>query len=291
VNQKQAQMLDILSRTHSLSEAAVEMGTSQPRLTQQLKVVEKELGVELFHRSPRGLLLSEAGQMFLPFARQILSTFQQAQEALSSAGEGKANRLRLGASITASHQLVPENLLLFHKRYPDVLVTVTRTVPKDLVKGLEEGRFDVCFGLELPESALFLREDFFKTNLVGLSSAASKPALRTSLAQFCRKPLMLIPRSCYTRILLDDALRRAQVKPHVVLEADDVTTVLMIVRAGVASTILPRTLAPSSKTLLTSDLTDLIIEVRGTLLYPRNCTTEARKFIQLMLERVRPSAH
>jgi DNA-binding transcriptional LysR family regulator len=248
------------------------------------------LGVELFHRSPRGLLLSEAGQMFLPYARQIISTFQQAQEALSSLSEGKANRLRMGASITASHRLVSENLLLFHKRYPEVLVTVTHTVPKDLVKGLEEGRFDVCFGLELPESALFLREVFFKTDLVGLSSAASKPALRTSLAEFCRKPLMLIPTSCYTRILLDDALRRAQVKPHVVLEADDVTTVLTIVRAGVASTILPQTLVPSSKTLLTSDLTDLIIEVRGMLLYPRNCTTEARKFIQLMQERVRPSA-
>jgi len=290
MNQKQAQMLDILNRTHSLSEAAIEMETSQPRLTQQLKVVEQELGVQLFHRSPTGLSLSEAGQMFLPYARQIVSTFQQAQEALSSLSEGKANRLRLGASITASHQLLAEILLSFHKRYPEVLVTLTHTVPKDLVKGMEEGRFDVCFGLELPESALFLREEFFKTDLVGLSSAASKPAPRTSLAEFCRRPLMLVPRSCYTRILLDDALRRAQVKPRVVLEADDVATVLTMVRAGVASTILPRTLVPSSRILQTSALTDLIIEVRGTLLYPRNCTTEARKFIQVIQERGQPSA-
>jgi len=291
VNLKQAQMLDILSRTHSLSEAAMEMKTSQPRLTQQLKVVEQELGVELFHRSPRGLLLSEAGQMFLPYARQITSTFQQAQDALSSLSEGTSNRLRLGASISASHRLESENLLLFHKRYPEVLVTVTHTVPKDLLESLEEGRFDACYGLELPESALFLREEFFKTDLVALSSAASKPALRTSLAEFCRKPLVLLPRSCYTRILLDDALRRARIKPRVVLETDDVTTVLAMVRAGVASTILPRTLAPSSRTLLTSDLTDLIIEVRGMMLYPRNCTTEARKFIQLMQERARSFAH
>jgi DNA-binding transcriptional LysR family regulator len=290
VNQKQAQMLDILSRTKSLSEAAAEMGTSQPRLTQQLKVVEQELGVELFHRSPRGVLLSEAGHTFLPYARQITATFQQAQEALSSISEGRASRLRLGASITASHQLVPENLHLFHKQYPEVLLTVTRAAPKDLVKGLEEGRFDVCFGLELPESSLFIREQLFKTDLVGLSSAASKPALRTSLAEFCRKPLALIPRSCDTRTLLDDALRRVGVKPRIVLEADDVTTILAMVRAGVASTILPRTLAPKSKTLLTSELTDIIIELRGTLLYPRHCTTEARKFVQILHERVRPSA-
>jgi len=92
-------------------------------------------------------------------------------------------------------------------------------------------------------------------------------------------------------ILLDDALRRARIKTRIVLQADDVTTVLAMVRAGVASTILPRTLVPSSKTLLTSDLSDLVIEVRGTLLYPRRCTTEARKFIQILHERVRLSTH
>ena len=63
MNLKQAQMLEILSRTHSVSEAAAELGTSQPRLTQQLKAVEAELGVDLFLRSPRGLVLSDAGSI------------------------------------------------------------------------------------------------------------------------------------------------------------------------------------------------------------------------------------
>jgi DNA-binding transcriptional LysR family regulator len=86
--------------------------------------------------------------------------------ALSSLREGRTNKLRLGASITASHRLARDNLLLFHEHYPDVLVTVTRTVPRELVKGLEEGRFDLCFGLELPESSLFIREEVFTTDLV-----------------------------------------------------------------------------------------------------------------------------
>ena len=48
---KHIELLEILTRTRSLSRAAVELGTSQPRLTQQLQLVEKELGVSLFHRS------------------------------------------------------------------------------------------------------------------------------------------------------------------------------------------------------------------------------------------------
>ena len=54
---KHIELLEILTRTRSLSRAAVEFGTSQPRLTQQLHLVEKELGVSLFHRSARGLTL------------------------------------------------------------------------------------------------------------------------------------------------------------------------------------------------------------------------------------------
>lgn len=282
MNLNQAHMIEVLERTHSLSEAAIELRTSQPRLTQQLKAVERELGTDLFLRSPRGLSLSEAGSIFLPYARQIIANFQQAQEALSALKERKTNKLRLGASITVSHRLVQEYLLLFHKRYPEILVTVTHTVPKDLVKGLEEGRFDLCFGLELPGSALFVREEVFATDLVGLSSVSTKPARKTTIERFCRQPLVLAPKTCDTRILLDDALRRARITARVVLEADDMTTLLAFVRAGVASTILPRTLLATSKTLASSDLLDFNVEVRGTLLYHRNKTAEARRYIEMV---------
>lgn len=107
------------------------------------------------------------------------------------------------------------------------------------------------------------------------------------MAQYCESPLVLAPRSCDTRILLDDALRRAHIKPRVVLEADDVTTVLALVRAGVARTILPRTLAVNTKTLRVSEFSDLAVEVNGTLLYPRTCTVEAKNFIRVVKDRVK----
>ena len=287
MNLNQAHILEVLSRTHSLSEAATELGTSQPRLTQQLKAVERELGTDLFLRSPRGLSLSDAGSTLLPYVRQIIATFQQAQEALSTVRERKTNKLRLGASITVSHRLMREYLLLFHKRFPEILVTVTRTIPKELVKGLEEGRFDLCFGLELPESALYIREEVFATDLVGLSSESTKPARKTTIERFCRQPIVLAPRTCDTRILLDDALRRARIRPQIVLEADDLTTLLAFVRAGVASTILPSTLVTTSKTLVSCELVDCNVEVRGVLLYHRNTTNEAHRYIEMVRELVR----
>ncbi len=81
---KHIELLEILTRTRSLSRAVAELGASQPRLTQQLQVVEKELGVSLFNRSAHGLTLSEAGSAFLPFARQISSSFGRGQSAVSA---------------------------------------------------------------------------------------------------------------------------------------------------------------------------------------------------------------
>jgi len=69
-----------------------------------------------------------------------------------------------------------------------------------------------------------------------------------------------------------------------VLEADDLTTLLAFVRAGVASTILPRTLVTASKTLVSCELVDCNVEVRGALLYHRHKTAEAQRYIEMVQE-------
>ena len=130
---KHIELLEILTRTRSLSRAAVELGTSQPRLTQQLQLVEKELGVSLFHRSARGLTLSEAGSAFLPFALQISSAFGRGQSAVSALSKKGLAQLRLGMSITTSPTMISEFLQEYHKRYPGVRVTLTERTPLELV--------------------------------------------------------------------------------------------------------------------------------------------------------------
>ena len=80
------------------------------------------------------------------------------------------NSLRLGISITASMQLVPSNLLAFHKQHPEIHVSVTRAEPKQLVRGLEEGSLDICIGLELPDSPIFVREEVFTSRMMGFSA-------------------------------------------------------------------------------------------------------------------------
>ncbi len=287
MNVMHCKLLETLARTNSLRQAAEELGSSQPRLTQQLQKMERDLGAVLFHRSPAGLKLSEVGRTFLPFARRISSTFDLAQSALSELGQSAPRRLKLGISITASLHLAPAILLSFYKRHPEIFVSVTRAVPKELLHGLENGQLDVCLGLELPESSLVAREEVFRTGMTGFSAPSMGASKTQSLKQFCRLPLVLPPRWCGTRSRLDDALKRADIHPQVLMEVDDVTTIVALVKAGIAATILPRILPNVSKSLVVSELTDFVGEVRGTLLYPRVPTPEARSFMGIVSELIK----
>ncbi len=286
MNLQHLRLLETLARTGSLRGAAAELGTSQPRLTQQLQKMERDLGAVLFLRSPHGLTLSEAGRAFLPFARRISSTFNSAQSAISELGQTGTRRLRIGISITASLHLVPGNLLSFHKRHPDVLVSVTRALPKQLLRGLEEDQFDLCLGLELPDSSLITREEVFSTTMAGFSAPPMKAMKSLTLERFCRFPLVLPPRSCGTRVLLEDALKRSGAHPQVLMEVDDVGTIIAIVKAGVAATILPRILPSVSRSLVLSEISNFSGEVKGVLLYPRSPTPEARSFMEIVSMRI-----
>lgn len=277
-------LLEMLARTGSLRRAAEELGTSQPKLTQQLQKMENDLGAVLFTRSQSGLKLSEAGRTFLPFARRINTAFDSAQSAISELGQGNPRRLRIGISITASLHLVPENLLSFHKKQPDVFLSVTRAMPKQLLSGLEDNQFDLCLGLELPASAVVTREEVFSTRMAGFSAPPMSIAKRPSLEQFCQLPLVLPPRTCGTRTLLEDTFKRLGIGPRILMEVDDVSTIIAMVKAGVAATILPRVLPNISRVLVLTEFRDFIGEVKGVLLYPKTPTPEAKSFMEIARE-------
>lgn len=287
----QLELMEIIARTGSLSRAAADLGTSQPRLTQQLQSIEKELGASLFHRSARGLILSEAGSTFLPFVRQIRSAFERGQSAISEMSKKRLARLRLGISFTTSTRMASEFLQEFHKRHVDVHVTLIERNPHDLVAGLESGELDLCGGLELPETTTLVRKQIFSTRLVGIAAASMDLSSRISLGEFCRRPLALTSRKCATRIRLDDALKRAGVKPTICMELDDANTILHLVRAGAVVSIIPETLTSGVRACSVHKLSGLDVPVTGYFLFPRNPTTEAQDFMATILERIAPRIH
>jgi DNA-binding transcriptional LysR family regulator len=118
----------------------------QPPLSQQIKAIERELDVQLFHRQARGVKLTDAGLAFLDDARATLSHLERAVETTRRTARGEQGRMCVGVTSTASfHPLVPRAIRAFNRLFPKVSLTLEESLSNDLLERVHGGSVDVAF--------------------------------------------------------------------------------------------------------------------------------------------------
>lgn len=131
----------------SLSAAARKLGLSQPTLGRHIKTIEQTLGVELFHRKPRGLALTHAGLEIFDHARAM----QRAAAQLHLAAEGRAEELRgtvrITASLAVSHFILPAIIADMRRTLPEVDIEL---VPSDTTENLIFREADIAIRMYRP---------------------------------------------------------------------------------------------------------------------------------------------
>lgn len=156
----------VVAEEQNFSRAAERLHIAQPPLSDQIKRFEEALGVRLFDRSSRGARLTEAGELLLGEARQLLTQADQTAQMVRRVGNGEVRRLTLGFVPSASNSVLPPILSKFRKRYPEVQLYLQEMNPDWLVAGLHEGRIDVSlFYLPFREGMLTY-EPIFREPLV-----------------------------------------------------------------------------------------------------------------------------
>lgn len=135
----------VVAEEQNFSRAAERLRMAQPPLSDQIKRLEKSLGVRLFERSSRGARLTEAGELLLTEARRLLVQADQTAEMVRRVGSGQVGRLTLGFVPSASNSVLPPVLAEYRRRYPDVQLYLQEMNPDWLVAGLHEGRIDASF--------------------------------------------------------------------------------------------------------------------------------------------------
>ncbi|MBA2375894.1 MAG: LysR family transcriptional regulator [Actinomycetota bacterium] len=126
----------------SFNRAAQKLHMSQPPLSNQIKQLEKELGVVLFERTSRGVRVTEAGELLLEEARRILVQIDQTTRAVQRVGNGEVGRLTLGFVPSASDEALPPILTDFRERYPEVELFLREMRPNLIVQRLHAGQID-----------------------------------------------------------------------------------------------------------------------------------------------------
>ena len=129
-----------------ITKAAERLGMQQPPLSQQIKALERELDVRLFHRRPRGVELTAAGRTFLESTRAILGLLDRAREATRRTARGEQGRLTVGIAPTAPfHPAVPQSIRAFRKAFPLVSLTLEEGLSNEIGERFAHDRMDVAF--------------------------------------------------------------------------------------------------------------------------------------------------
>ena len=228
-----------LAECGSIHEASVLCHLSPAAIHKHLKTLESEFGSRLYKKGNGRLVLTEAGQILLPFFREILLGQESAFTALAEWKDAKRGLVRVGAGPTFSSDLLPALLKQFRRRFPKVNVFVETGDSSHLMGRLRSGHLDVAFDLgsaaleddSLEQVALWESEAGF----VGASAAAPHSC---SLKTLQRMPFILFQKSSPMGVIVENYLDNLNFCPNVVMRSDSSEAIKSMVRAGLGMSVL-----------------------------------------------------
>ncbi|MFN8052236.1 MAG: LysR substrate-binding domain-containing protein [Acidimicrobiales bacterium] len=229
--------------------AAAALHVAQPSLSQGIRTLEAELGVDLFDRVGRGVTLTAAGRALLPAARQALHDVEIARAAVDAVRGVAGGRLDLVSIPTLGVSPVGEYIGAFRRLHPDV--TVRLVEPDDssaIANQILGGESEIGF-TELPVGGTAVADgrlvatELDEQEYVAVHHRSVERGSLVSLAQLAELPLVTTTPGTSTRRLVDEAFRQAGCEPNVAIETDLREVITAIVGAGGGYTIMPRTVA------------------------------------------------
>jgi DNA-binding transcriptional LysR family regulator len=230
----------------SVTRAAGRLRVAQPSLSQSLRALERELGVQLFHRVGRGLRLSAAGEALIGPARQILRATDEARETISGVLELTTGTLEIAALATLAVDPMAELIGRFRERYPGVQVRMFEPESADGVSALvRDGTCELgAAHLPLPGDQL-VDHRLGEQELLFVFGPEAVPRGERPLTprELARTPLVVSPPGTSTRMLLEQALATVGVTPQIAVETAAREAIIPLVLAGAGATLLPAALA------------------------------------------------
>lgn len=195
----------------SFTQAGESLFLTQPAISLQVKTLEQDLGVSLFERKGRQVLLTEAGVRLVPHARRIMEEIADARARVAELSSGPLGNLRIGSSTTIGTAILPPILFRFTRQYPQIRTSLSILNTHRIVFDLKTSEIDIGFiegDLTRTESQGVSRSFLAQDRLV-LVDSRKTPLIRkeeTSLEEIRHFPLILREPGSGTRQVLEDAL-------------------------------------------------------------------------------------
>lgn len=239
---RQLRAFTAIAETRTFTAAAQRVHVTQAAISMQIRQLEQEVGIPLFIRTPRRVVLTEAGEKLLERAYLILREHDAAVAEIAELAGAEHGRLRVGSSsATVSAERLPHLFSEMLKVHPHVEITVTSGTSELLVKHILAGEIDVAF-VSLPVEARNVETEVLSHDqLVAIASPRHPLAKQKVVSAFALsgEKLILGERGGNTRRLIDEFFADAGLKPTVAMELSRQAAIKNMVAADMGVGIVP----------------------------------------------------
>lgn len=234
-------VFEAVARLGGMSRAASELNTVQSNVTSRIRALEDELGAKLFHRTNRGVVLTDAGRRLLPYADRIRRLLIDARRAVDDDGTPRG-LLTIGSLESTAAIRLPRILAGFAAAYPEVDLVLTPGTSSEMIERTlhhdVDGAF-VCGPVDHPD----LEEEIvFREELVVVAARTRLACGLTDILRQRQLKIVVLRAGCSYRQRLEEVLARRGVVGLRRLEFGTIDGLLGAVAAGVGLTLLPRSL-------------------------------------------------
>lgn len=199
----------------SFTKASQELFISQPAISKHIQELEREYNCRLFDRLGNRIQLTHAGQLLLGHARKIQQDYQQMDYDMNSLQEKVAGELRVGASTTISQYVLPGIIADFHKRFPDIRITMLSGNSREVETALREGRIDLGMVEGIVRRPELKYHPFMDDELVPIVRAGGRLAKYDTITMERLRTVPLVLREFGSGSL--DVLQKALETKHIAL--------------------------------------------------------------------------
>jgi DNA-binding transcriptional LysR family regulator len=222
LNFHQLHIFQMVATHLSFSRAAEAMEITQPAVSIQVQELEKFLGITLFHRRPRGLRITEAGDAVLAYSQQIFALSSQLVDTVQEMEDLQTGHLVLGASTTPGEYVLPLVVGRFRQVYPGIHVELVIGNTRTIIQRILDRDMDLgMVGDHVEEHSNELEMVDFQDDEIVMVAAPSHPAasmVNPTVEQIVDHGLIMREEGSATRLSAERLLRELGVVPKIAIE-------------------------------------------------------------------------
>lgn len=258
-HQRQLQAFVLTAEMASFTQAAKEIHLSQPALSYLIRKLEGELGIELFARNTRTVMLTEGGLLFLGHARRILSDMTLALDDTRNVRQLEQGKLTVAGLPSVASSLLPRTIAAFRKRHPRVTITLRDGLADQVHQWVRRGEVDMGLSSPLHQNRELDFQTLFHDDLILITPPRVVRRSESAWYGLDDMPYIAMSPGSSTRHYADQAMRHAGRRVEPTWEVNFMSSAIAMVRAKLGYALLP---ASSVEVFNLDEITRLPINMR-----------------------------